>query len=220
MNAGGDSLNLIESSDIDMAFTFSSSSKHRADNFLQDSALLQEICHRHLGENFDSEPIISLTQKQKLVIEASDDVIRVIVNRFKEWGNPDLDRHRRLKKRGSQFSENIKNELIDESSPLSKGIDSSSHTFKPTKQQIIDVLDFVDEVLNQDAQHLGELHHIPQRQGINVVRRNKVAIELAEMVKSRLDRRDMAFFIAEMFQVYNKDITEGSLYKLFKREGY
>jgi len=122
-----------------------------------------------------------------------------------KWDSPEIEKHNRLKKKGHQFSETIKKELIDEYSPLSKGIDSSSQAFKPTKQQIIDVLDFVDEVLSQDDEHLGQLQHIPQRQGMNVVKRNKVAVELAEMVKSRLDRRD---------------ITEGSLYRLFKQEGY
>jgi len=66
-----------------MAFKFPTSKKQKTDNFLQDKAKLQEICDRHLGEQFDSEPIITLTQKRKIVIQASDDVIRVIVNRFK-----------------------------------------------------------------------------------------------------------------------------------------
>jgi hypothetical protein len=199
---------------------FPSSEKQKTDTLLKENALLQEICDRHLGKQFNSEPIITLTQKRKIVISASDDVIRVIVDRFKSWDKPDVEKHNRLKRKGSQFSETIKKELIDEYSPLSMGIDSSSHAFKPTKQQIIDVLDFVDEVLSSDTDHLGQLQHVPQRQGMNVVKRNKVALELAEMVKSRLDRRDMAFFLADLFHVYNKNITEGSLYRLLKKEGY
>jgi hypothetical protein len=54
---------------------------------------------------------------------------------------------------------------------------------------------------------------------MNVVKRNKVALELAETVKSRLDRRDIVF-LADLFHVYNKNIIEGSLYRLLKKEGY